>query len=56
MIFQSNLLTDKIDKPLSEANAEQFFKICEQEAKKKNLNSKKINQHKHKTRQGQLSI
>ncbi len=56
IIFQSNLLTDKIEKPLSEANAERFFKICEQEAKKENLTPKKINQHKRKTRQGQLSI
>ncbi len=56
IIFQSNLLTDQIDKPLSEANAERFFKICEQEAKKENLNSQETNQPQRKSRQEQLSI
>ncbi len=56
VVFQSNLATDKIDKPLSEANAERFFKMCEQETKKESLNSKKANRLKRKSKQEQLSI
>lgn len=56
VIFQSNLATDKIDKPLSEANAERFFQMCEQETKKDNLNQKKANRLKRKSKQEELSI
>ena len=56
VVFQSNLATDKIDKPLSEANAERFFKMCEQETKKESLNPKKTNRLKRKSKQEQLSI
>ncbi|MBE9048616.1 hypothetical protein IQ255_30275, partial [Pleurocapsales cyanobacterium LEGE 10410] len=56
VIFKSDLTTDKIDKPLSEANAERFFQVCEQETKKDNLNSKKANRLKRKGKQEELSI
>lgn len=56
VIFQSDLATDKIDKPLSEANAERFFKMCEQEPKKDNLNPKKVNRVRRKSKQEELSI
>ena len=56
VIFQSDLVTDKIDKPLSEDNTERFFKICEQETKKENLSLKKANRLKSKSKQEQLSI
>ncbi len=56
VIFQSNLVTDKIDKPLSEANAERFFKICERETKRENSSLKKANRLKRKSKQEQLSI
>ncbi|AFZ37982.1 hypothetical protein Sta7437_4520 (plasmid) [Stanieria cyanosphaera PCC 7437] len=56
IVFQSNLATDKIDKPLSEANAERFFKMCEQETKKESLNPQKSNRIKRKNKQEQLSI
>ena len=56
VIFQSNLATDKIDKPLSEANAERFFQMCEQETKKDNLNPKKANRLRSKGKQEELSI
>ncbi|MEM7757102.1 MAG: hypothetical protein AAF298_03085 [Cyanobacteria bacterium P01_A01_bin.40] len=56
VIFQSNLATNKIDKPLSEANAERFFKMCEQETKKDNLNPKKANRLRRKGKQEELSI
>ncbi len=56
VIFQSDLATDKIDKPLSEANAERFFKMCEQETKKDNLNPKKVNRLRRKSKQEELSI
>jgi hypothetical protein len=56
VIFQSNLATDKIDKPLSEANAERFFQMCKQETKKDNLNPKKANRLRRKGKQEELSI
>ena len=56
VIFQSNLATDEIDKPLSEANAERFFQICERETKKDNLNPKKANRLRRKGKQEELSI
>ena len=56
VIFQSNLATNKIDKPLSEANAERFFKMCEGETKKDSLNSKQANRLKRKGKQEELSI
>ncbi|GAB4540486.1 MAG: hypothetical protein Tsb0014_31720 [Pleurocapsa sp.] len=56
VVFQSNLATEKIDKFLSEANAERFFKMCEQETKKESLNPKKTNRLKRKSKQEQLSI
>ena len=56
VIFQSNLSTDEIDKPLSEANAERFFQIYERETKKDNLNPKKANRLRRKGKQEELSI
>ncbi len=56
VIFQSNLVTDKIDKPLSEDNAERFLKICEQETNRENSSLKKANRLKRKRKQEQLSI
>lgn len=56
VIFQSDLTTDKIDKPLSEANAERFFRMCEQETKKDNLNPKKANRLRCKGKQEELSM
>ncbi|MBE9169748.1 hypothetical protein IQ238_20205 [Pleurocapsales cyanobacterium LEGE 06147] len=56
VVFQSNLATDKINNSLSEANAERFFKMCEQETKKESLTSTKTNRLKRKSKQEQLSI
>ena len=48
LVFQSNLVTDKIVKHLTETNAKQFIKMCEQETLKENLTPKKVHRLKRK--------